>query len=111
MAPRCPESARALREGDDSRARKPGFRNRAQRERCARPLDVTETPRSVMGTEVRHVSESIVCLRRASYLTCSYMVRTSAGLVLVDAGMDSNGADIQVGLKALQVSSQNIRAI
>ena len=31
----------------------------------------------VMTTEVRRVSDSIVCLRRASYQTCSYIVRTS----------------------------------
>ena len=35
-----------------------------------------------MGTEVRRVTDSIVCLRRASYLTCSYIVRTVDGLVL-----------------------------
>lgn len=40
-----------------------------------------------MSTEVRHVSDAITCLRRASYLTCSYIVRTAVGLVLVDAGM------------------------
>lgn len=64
-----------------------------------------------MSTEVRHVSESITCLRRASYLTCSYIVRTSSGLVLVDAGMDSEGADIHTGLRALNAGVKEVRAI
>jgi glyoxylase-like metal-dependent hydrolase (beta-lactamase superfamily II) len=64
-----------------------------------------------MGTEVRYVTPEIVCLRRASYLTCSYIVRTTAGLVLVDAGMDSGAADIDVGLEALGERPDAIKAI
>jgi glyoxylase-like metal-dependent hydrolase (beta-lactamase superfamily II) len=64
-----------------------------------------------MGTEVRHITPEIVCLRRSSYLTCSYIVRTAEGLVLVDAGMDSGAADVEVGLKALNASVEAIRAV
>jgi glyoxylase-like metal-dependent hydrolase (beta-lactamase superfamily II) len=64
-----------------------------------------------MGTEIRRVTDSIVCLRRASYLTCSYIVRTVAGLVLVDAGMDSDGADVHAGLKEMNASPHDLRAI
>ena len=64
-----------------------------------------------MSTEVRHVSGSIICLRRASYLTCSYIVRTSNGLVLVDAGMDSDGGDVHTGLRALNADISEVRAI
>jgi len=64
-----------------------------------------------MGTEVRRVSESILCLRRASYLTCSYIVRTPRGLVVVDAGMDSDGGDIRAGLRELRAVPRDIRAI
>jgi len=64
-----------------------------------------------MGTEVRRVTESIVCLRRASYLTCSYIVRSTAGLVLVDAGMDSDGADVHAGLREMNAAPEDIRAI
>ena len=64
-----------------------------------------------MPTEVRRVSDSITCLRRASYFTCSYIVRTSHGLIVIDAGMDSDGADINVGLEALNASASHIRAI
>ncbi|MEO8680531.1 MAG: MBL fold metallo-hydrolase [Vicinamibacterales bacterium] len=64
-----------------------------------------------MGTEVRRVSDSIACLRRASYLTCSYIVRTAGGLVLVDAGMDSEGIDVHIGLRALNARIEDVRAI
>ena len=64
-----------------------------------------------MSTEVRRVSESITCLRRASYLTCSYIVRTPGGLVLIDAGMDSDGADIHAGLRELKADATEVKAI
>lgn len=64
-----------------------------------------------MGTEVRRVTDSIVCLRRASYLTCSYIVRTSSGLVLIDAGMDSDGADVHIGLREMKATPDEIRAV
>jgi len=64
-----------------------------------------------MGTEVRRVSDSIVCLRRASYQTCSYIVQTKPGLVLVDAGMDSDAADVHAGLRSLGADAREVRAI
>ena len=64
-----------------------------------------------MPTEVRRVSDSITCLRRASYLTCSYIVRTAHGLILVDAGMDSDGEDIHTGLRAMKAHVTDVRAI
>lgn len=64
-----------------------------------------------MSTEVRHVVDGITCVRRASYLTCSYIVRTAGGLVLIDAGMDSEGADVHAGLRVLGASVEEVRAI
>lgn len=64
-----------------------------------------------MSTEVRRVSDSITCLRRASYFTCSYIVRTRHGLIVIDAGMDSQGADIHAGLAELNASGSDVRAI
>src|SRR5438046_1697339 len=64
-----------------------------------------------MAAEVRRVSDSIICVRRVSYLTCSYIVKTAQGLVLVDAGMDSDGADVEAGLKFLQATHRDVRAI
>jgi glyoxylase-like metal-dependent hydrolase (beta-lactamase superfamily II) len=64
-----------------------------------------------MAAEIRRVSESIHCIRRVSYFTCSYMIRTPRGLVLVDAGMDSDGADVQAGLDALGAAAADVTAI
>ena len=64
-----------------------------------------------MSAEIRRVSDSIVCVRRVSYLTCSYIVRTPDGLVLIDAGMDSDGADVDAGLAAMNARYADVRAI
>jgi glyoxylase-like metal-dependent hydrolase (beta-lactamase superfamily II) len=50
-------------------------------------------------------------VRRPSYLTCSYAVQTAAGVVLVDAGMDSSGADVQALLSAMGQDARAIRAL
>jgi glyoxylase-like metal-dependent hydrolase (beta-lactamase superfamily II) len=62
-------------------------------------------------TEIRRVSDSILCIRRASYQTCSYIVQMADGLVVVDAGMSSDGSDVQAGLEALSATAADIRAI
>ena len=64
-----------------------------------------------MTTEVRRLSPAILCLRRASYLTCSYMVQRDDGITLIDAGMSSNGADVRAGLDYLGAEPRDIRAI
>ncbi|HUQ87533.1 MAG TPA: MBL fold metallo-hydrolase [Vicinamibacterales bacterium] len=64
-----------------------------------------------MAAEIRRVSDSIICVRRVSYLTCSYIVRTKTGLVLIDAGMDSDGADVDAGLAAMKATHREVRAI
>src|SRR5437762_1950058 len=64
-----------------------------------------------MSTEIRRLTDSITCVRRASYFTCSYIVRTARGLVVVDAGMDSDGADIDAGLTALHARIEDVHAI
>jgi glyoxylase-like metal-dependent hydrolase (beta-lactamase superfamily II) len=62
-------------------------------------------------TEVRRISGSIVCIRRPSYQTCSYIVQMADGLVLLDAGMSSDGSDVQAGLTELSAKASDIRAI
>jgi glyoxylase-like metal-dependent hydrolase (beta-lactamase superfamily II) len=64
-----------------------------------------------MPTQVRFVTDSVVCVRRPSYLTCSYLVRTPTGIVVVDAGMDSEGADVRHGLAALGAQVDSVRGI
>src|SRR5688572_27205312 len=65
-----------------------------------------------MGLEVFPVTPRVWCLRRRSYLTCSYVVRAGAGIVLVDAGMDSTGRDIEQALdRAFGARPEDVRAI
>lgn len=61
--------------------------------------------------QVFQVAPSIWCVRRVSYLTCSYIVRTIAGTILVDAGMDSGGHDMRFALDKLHISAEEVRAI
>ena len=63
------------------------------------------------GAKAFPVTENVWCVRRASYLTCSYIVRTPLGVVLVDAGMDSTGNDIFTGLKAMKLQPADIRSV
>jgi glyoxylase-like metal-dependent hydrolase (beta-lactamase superfamily II) len=44
-------------------------------------------------------------------MTCSYAVRTSNGVVLIDAGMDSSGSDVQALLAAMGQKEEAVRAL
>lgn len=65
----------------------------------------------MFGPQVFRVTDSIWCLRRRSYLTCSYGVQTTGGVVLVDAGMDSTGADVSALLQTMGTAQDSVRAI
>ena len=64
-----------------------------------------------MFRQVIQVTPTIWCVRRPSYLTCSYIVRSPQGIILVDAGMDSNGNDILHGLATIGESIASVRAL
>jgi glyoxylase-like metal-dependent hydrolase (beta-lactamase superfamily II) len=65
-----------------------------------------------MGPEVFSVTERVWCVRRPSYLACSYLVRASQGIVLVDAGMDSEGRDVEVAVAtAFGAKLSDVRAV
>src|SRR5262245_45137934 len=65
-----------------------------------------------MSLEVFAVTPNIWCLRRRSYLTCSYVVKTKGGIVLVDAGMDSTGKDLEQALSvSFGATPSDVRAI
>ena len=49
---------------------------------------------------VESVVDGVWCLRRRSYLTCSYLVHRPGGFVLIDTGMDSQARDVAAGLAA-----------
>lgn len=65
----------------------------------------------MLHREVFQVSATIWCVRQPSYLTCSYGIRTEAGVVLIDAGMDSSGSDVQALLAAMGESMESVRSI
>jgi glyoxylase-like metal-dependent hydrolase (beta-lactamase superfamily II) len=67
--------------------------------------------KGVFARQVFQVTNSVWCVRRPSYLTCSYAVTTQDGVVLVDAGMDSSGADIQALLAAMGQLEKSVRAV
>ena len=65
----------------------------------------------MIGAQVFSVTDNVWCVRRPSYLTCSYLVRTPRGIVLVDAGMDSTGRDVLQGLAAMNADVSSVRSI
>lgn len=65
----------------------------------------------MFGTQVLQVSETIWCVRSPSYFTCSYIVKTPHGLVLIDAGMNSDGKDMDFGLAQLGMAPSDVKAI
>lgn len=64
-----------------------------------------------MNTQVIRVTEGVWCFRRPSYFACSYLVRTKAGPVAVDVGMDSDATDFLEGLKSVGIQPEQLRAI
>jgi len=65
----------------------------------------------MFGTQVFQVTPSIWCIRRASYQNCSYIVLTADGPVLIDAGMASDGRDVDIALKKLNLPVEAMRAV
>lgn len=65
-----------------------------------------------MALDVFEVTPNVWCVRRRSYLTCSYVVNTAGGIVLVDAGMDSTGRDVEVALeRSFRARPEDVRTI
>lgn len=64
-----------------------------------------------MRPEVFAVTDAITCVRRPSYFTCSYVLRTGDGVLLVDAGMKSDGSDVLHALGVLGLDVRAVRAI
>ena len=64
-----------------------------------------------MHPEVFAVTDSVTCIRRPSYFTCSYILRSKEGVLLVDAGMKSDGSDVLYALERLELETKSVRAI
>jgi glyoxylase-like metal-dependent hydrolase (beta-lactamase superfamily II) len=72
------------------------------------PTHESEAPISL---QVLPVTNRIWCVRRPSYLACSYLVETDKGIVAIDAGMDSGAADIFTAFKKLDLSPTQLTAV
>jgi glyoxylase-like metal-dependent hydrolase (beta-lactamase superfamily II) len=57
------------------------------------------------------ISDTIWCIRRRSYFSCSYIVASSEGLILIDAGMGSDGVDIFNALSTPGLRDRPVRAV
>ena len=57
------------------------------------------------------MTENVWCVRRPSYLACSYLTRFDGNLVAIDAGMDSAGADFFDAIKILGFSPTQLNAV
>jgi glyoxylase-like metal-dependent hydrolase (beta-lactamase superfamily II) len=64
-----------------------------------------------MIPQVIDVTENVLCVRRPSYLTCSYLIRRATGIVLIDAGMKTDGSDVSAGLAHWSCPVSSVRAI
>lgn len=61
--------------------------------------------------EVFEVAPDLYCLRRRSYLTCSYLVVEPSGIVLVDAGMKSDARDVRFALRFIGREMRDVTAV
>ena len=61
--------------------------------------------------EIIQVTEKIWCVRQRSYFACSYVVTTSTGTYLIDAGMSSEGTEMLVAIESVGIRPETIRAI
>ena len=64
-----------------------------------------------MKLQVIPIATGIWCVRRPSYVACSYLVEDNGSLVAVDAGMDSDGSDFFDALKSLGRPPADVRAV
>jgi len=61
--------------------------------------------------QVIPVAEGVWCFRRPSYVACSYVVSTAAGVVAVDVGMDSSADDFAEGLRQIAIAPDRVKAV
>lgn len=61
--------------------------------------------------DLQRVTDEVICIRRRSYQTCSYLVQGRDGIVLIDASMRSDAKDVAAALKLVKSEFTAIRAI
>lgn len=57
------------------------------------------------------VTESIWCFRQPSYFACSYFVKTSSNLVLIDSGMSSDAQSLLKAIASLGWERNSVKAL
>ena len=60
---------------------------------------------------ITRVTDNVYAVIRRSYFTCSYLVVLHEGVFLIDAGMNSNGADMLFALSQIGRPVDDVRAI
>lgn len=64
-----------------------------------------------MPAKVFEVTDDVLCVRRASYLTCSYLIRSAGVIVAVDSGMKTDGSDLLAGLAHWDAEVGEVRSM
>lgn len=67
--------------------------------------------KSVLKPQVFPVTDNVYCMRHPSYFVCSYFIVTGNGVVLIDAGIKSNGRDFEYALSVVGKAVKDVRAI
>lgn len=62
-------------------------------------------------SDLIQVTDRVWCIRQKSYFACSYIVKASGGLVLIDAGMSSDGEPMLQAIDSIGFEPGAVRAI
>ncbi|HLL24409.1 MAG TPA: MBL fold metallo-hydrolase [Kofleriaceae bacterium] len=67
--------------------------------------------RIAFDLEMIKLAAGLWCLRRPSYVTCSYVVETGAGVTFIDAGMSGSGRDVVEALRHIGRRPEDVDAV
>jgi len=74
-------------------------------------VESTKKASAPVKVQVIPVTEGVWCFRRPSYVACSYVVSTGAGVVAIDVGIDSGAEDFAEGLNQIGISPDRLNAV
>jgi glyoxylase-like metal-dependent hydrolase (beta-lactamase superfamily II) len=67
--------------------------------------------RIAFDLEMIRLADGLWCLRRPSYVTCSYVVETGTGVTFIDAGMSGSGRDVLEALRHIGRRPEDVEAV
>jgi glyoxylase-like metal-dependent hydrolase (beta-lactamase superfamily II) len=67
--------------------------------------------RIAFDLEMIRLADGLWCLRRPSYVTCSYVVETATGVTFIDAGMSGSGRDVLEALRHIGSRPEDVEAV